>query len=347
MSHAPGTPANRRFIIPHLVFWLVSVFLFAVLLVFTRNFSFSGINLRLVVSFFLTILFLAVSVYINLLWLVPSFFRKRRFILFSVLQLGNILLFILLNFATSYFFESARRNFVAEVFAEFILVSIFISVTTLLKFMRDSIALQDAEIRMKEAERAKIGAELQALRSQVNPHFFFNTLNSLYSLSLDKSDKAPDMILKLSELMRYLIYVARDNLVPLSKQLDFLKNYISLEQVRTDEGLRLEFEVRGEYVNIPVDPLLFVTFTENAFKHGAHSGVPKPYIRILFDVSREGQLFFSTENNYDPRGRNGNPGGFGLSNARKRLDLLYPGKHDLRITDRDGTYHVELTLQVL
>jgi two-component system, LytTR family, sensor kinase len=337
---------RKRFIIPHLLFWLLSIILFAVLLVFTRNFSLSGISLRIVVSFFITILYLAISVYINLLWLVPVFFKKRRFILFTVLQLGNILLFILLNFFTSYIFESGHRNFWNEFVAEFILVSIFISVTTLLKFMRDSIALQDAEIRVREVERAKIGAELQVLKSQVNPHFFFNTLNSLYSLSLDKSDKTPEMILKLSGLMRYIIYEARDNLVPLARQLEFLRNYVSLEQLRSGERLRMEFEVEGEHTEIPVDPLMFIAFVENTFKHGVQSGNRDPYIRIFFNLTREGQVRFLAENNYEPQETGGDSEGIGLSNVKKRLDLLYPGKYDLNIHDREGVYRVDLTIRV-
>jgi len=336
---------KRNFIIPHILFWMVSIVFFAVVLVYTRDFSLSAIDLKTAISFFITILYLAVSVYINLLWLIPAFFKKRMFLLFSGLQIGNILLFVLLNYFTSNFFEEPHPNFLSEAVAEIILVTIFLVVTTLLKFMRDSIALQDAEIRVKEVERQKIGAELQALKSQVNPHFFFNTLNSLYSLSLDKSDMAPEMILKLSDLMRYVIYEAKDNQVPLSKQLEFLRSYVYLEQVRSGAGLKVSFNVNGPHTSTPVDPLLFIAFIENAFKHGTRLASQNPYIDITFDLERPDRMRFSAENNYESR-EEGRNEGIGLGNVRKRLDLLYPGKYTLDVRDRDGIYRVELILEV-
>ncbi len=336
---------KRNFIIPHILFWIVSVVFFAVVLVYTRDFSLSGIDLKTAISFFITILYLAVSVYINVFWLIPAFFKKRSFLLFSVLEMANIMLFVLLNYFTSNFFEGGHPNFLSEAVAEVILVTIFLVVTTLLKFMRDSIALQDAEIRMKEVERQKIGAELMALKSQVNPHFFFNTLNSLYSLSLDKSDMAPEMILKLSELMRYVIYETRDNQVPLSKQLDFLRSYVSLEQLRSGAGLKVSFTVDGPHTSTPVDPLLFIAFIENAFKHGTKEARQQPYIEIRFDLTRPEKMRFTVENNYESR-EEARKEGIGLANVRKRLDLLYPDGYTLDLSDRDGIYRAELTLEV-
>jgi two-component system LytT family sensor kinase len=336
---------KRNFIIPHILFWMVSIVFFAVVLVYTRDFSLAAIDLKTAVSFFITILYLAVSVYINLFWLIPAFFKKRRFLLFSGLQIANILLFVLLNYFTSRFFEGDHPNFLSEAVAEIILVTIFLVITTLLKFMRDSIALQDAEIMVKEVERQKIGAELQALKSQVNPHFFFNTLNSLYSLSLDKSDMAPEMILKLSDLMRYVIYETKDNQVPVSKQLEFLQSYVYLEQVRSGTGLKVNFSVNGPHTSTPVDPLLFIAFIENAFKHGTHDASQHPYIEITFNLERPDRMRFTVENNYDSR-EEGRTEGIGLMNVRKRLDLLYPGKYSLDVHDRDGIYRVELALDV-
>ena len=336
---------KRNFIIPHLLFWIAVVVFFTVTLVFTRDFSLAAIDMNMAVSFFITILFLAIAVYINLLWLIPAFFKKRRFLLFSVLQVGNVLLFVLLNYLTSHAFEEIRPNFWNELIAEVILVTILLVVTTLLKFMRDSIALQDAEIRVKEAERQKIESELKVLKSQVNPHFFFNTLNSLYSLSLDKSDRAPEMILKLSDLMRYVIYEANDSKVPLSKQLEFLRSYVYLEQLRSGTGLQVDFEVAGPHLSTPVEPLLFIAFIENAFKHGSRDPERKPFIRIRFDVQEAGRILFFIENNYDPKEDEKNEG-FGLLNVKSRLDLGYAGKYDLSITNRDNVYRVNLRIDV-
>jgi len=252
----------------HLLFWLISIVLFTVVLIYLRgDFNFYNIDIRIAASILVTILFLAISVYINLLWLIPRFFNRRKFFLFSLLELGNIILFILLNFFVSYVFEGGNHpNILAEVIAEFILVLLFLIVSTLLKVMRDSITLQDVELRMKEVEKQKVEAELRALKSQVNPHFFFNTLNSLYSLSLDKSDKAPELILKLSDLMRYVIYESKDDLVAVGKQLEFLQSYVYLERLRSPDYLRIDFFVHGDHYNLEVAPLLLIAFIENAFK---------------------------------------------------------------------------------
>jgi len=199
---------------------------------------------------------------------------------------------------------------------------------------------------VKEVEGQKTKAELQTLKSQVNPHFFFNTLNSLYSLALDKSEKAPDMILKLSELMRYVIYETQDNQVPLNKQLDFLKSYVYLEQMRADENLKLTFDVKGDCLNTRIDPLLFIAFIENAFKHGCKTKSLNPYIHIEFTVETPEKVEFVIENNTDLNmaPSEEQEAGFGLTNVRKRLELLYPGQHDLTITQTENTYRIELCI---
>ena len=342
--------SKRQFIVQQAIFWLISIILFTVVLIYTRgDFNFYSISLRMAANILITVGFLAISVYINLLWLIPAFFNKRKFLLFILLEVGNILLFILLNYYVTFFFEGGKQpvNFFTEFVAEFILILLFLIVSTLLKVMRDSITLQDVELRMKEVERQKIEAELRALKSQVNPHFFFNTLNSLYALSLDKSDKAPELILKLSDLMRYVIYESIDDLVPVGKQLEFLQSYVYLERLRSNESLDVRFEVAGDRTEVKIAPLLYLAFIENAFKHGAKSPGDNPYIHIHFNLEHADRVIFTIENSTDPfRGRR-IEGGFGLSNVKKRLELLYPGKHELNIRESVTIYRVELTIYII
>ncbi len=339
---------RKHFIFQHIFFWLISIVLFTVVLFYTRgDFSIRDIDFTMAVSILVTMALLALSVYINFLWLIPAFFNKRKFLFFTLLQFGNILLFIVLNYWISVLFEGGNHpNFMSEVVAEFILVLIFLVVSTLLKFMRDSITLQDVELRMKEVERQKIEAELSALKAQVNPHFFFNTLNSLYSLSLDKSDKAPELILKLSELMRYVIYETKVDAVSIEKQLEFVNSYVYLERVRAGEGLQIDMEIRGDHFGNKVAPLIFIAFIENAFKHGSKSRDTNPFIHILFDLESEYRIFFSIENSKEPGTDLKRPAGIGLTNVKKRLELLYPGKFTLDITDTSTLYRVELNLVV-
>jgi len=200
------------------------------------------------------------------------------------------------------------------------------------------------ELRMKEVERRKIEAELRALKAQVNPHFLFNTLNSLYALSLDRSEKAADLVLKLSDLMRYVIYESNEEMAPVGKQLEFLQNYVHLERLRSDESLDIRFEVKGDRKEVKIAPLLYLAFVENAFKHGARNRNDQPYIRILFNLEMDDRVFFVIENRKDPYHVFNPEGGFGLTNARRHLELLYPGRHRLDITETSDEYRVELTI---
>jgi two-component system LytT family sensor kinase len=335
-------------ILLHLLFWMLAMVLFVVLIFLTRHFRLQAMDFQTAMNIIITLLFLAVSVYINLLILLPLFFRKRLYLLFSLLELSNIALFICLNYLVSMAFEGKHPNFLNEMVAEFILVLVFLVVTTLIKFTRDSIALQDATLRIREIERENVESELRALKAQINPHFFFNTLNSIYALSLERSEKTPELILKLSELMRYILYETRDDFISMERQLNFLRNYIYLEQLRTDEKVRIEMDIKGTHADLMVAPLLFVPFIENAFKHVGKDKDDPSFIQILFDLTRQDHVFFSVKNKKyntsEPVDRTKE--GIGLANVRKRLDLLYPAKHLLKITDTGTVFEVELTLQL-
>jgi LytS/YehU family sensor histidine kinase len=245
-------------------------------------------------------------------------------------------------------FEGKHPNFLNEVIAEFILVLVFLVITTFIKFTSDSIALQDANLRIKEIEREKMSAELRALKAQINPHFFFNTLNSIYSLSLDRSEKTPELILKLSELMRYILYETQDDFISMEKQLDFIKSYIYLQQVRTGEEIKIEMKIEGENTDLMVAPLLFVPFIENAFKHVAKEKNNTSFIRISFDLTKPVRVKFNVKNKKynvavpveDNKER------IGLANVKKQLNLLYPSKHELIISENSDVFEVSLTLDL-
>ena len=343
-------PHKIRFgsILLHLLFWILSMVLFVVLIFLTRHFRLQAMDFQTAINIILTLGFLAVSVYINLLILLPIFFKKRRYLLFSLLEILNIGLFICLNYFVSMAFEGKHPNFLNEMIAEFILVLVFLVITTLIKFTRDSIALQDANLRIKEIERENMVSELRALKAQINPHFFFNTLNSIYSLSLDRSEKTPELILKLSELMRYILYETRDDYVSMERQLDFLRNYIYLEQIRTEEKIKIEMKVKGEHMGLMVASLLFVPFIENAFKHVGKEKDNPSFIRISFDLTLPDKIFFTVKNNKynSTEPVNGNNERIGLANVRKRLNLLYPSKHELIISDTGDVFEVRLILDL-
>ncbi|MBN8822420.1 MULTISPECIES: sensor histidine kinase [unclassified Spirosoma] len=190
-------------------------------------------------------------------------------------------------------------------------------------------------------------AELAFLKSQVNPHFLFNTLNNIYSLAYTKSDAAPGAILKLSELMRYMLYDSNGQhggtgRVPLSKEVDYLKNYVELEKLRVANANVL-FSVEGNTDLFRIEPLLLVSFVENAFKHGDLADPNQP---LVLDLSiRNGRLRFDTLNKKANRQTDAS-GGIGLTNVQRRLALLYPNQHTLHITNDGDSYacSLELTL---
>ena len=226
------------------------------------------------------------------------------------------------------------------------LIGVFLLPAFLLKLARH---LFVAQRRYLQLEQEKLQVELDFLKNQINPHFFFNTLNNLFALTLQQSEKAPDMILRLSDMMRYSLYETNENRVPLSKEIRFIEDYIGLEKLRHDDKVEVTFEVEGDPGDQKMAPLILVTFIENAFKHGARSTMHSAWIHIRMRLEGE-TLIFSVANNKPVR-RNpaGNlmrqtTGGIGIANTRKRLHLLYPDKHQLDITDDPDQYLVQLTV---
>jgi sensor histidine kinase YesM len=199
----------------------------------------------------------------------------------------------------------------------------------------------------QQLEREKLSAELQLLKAQVHPHFLFNTLNNLYSLTLLKSDQAPEVVLKLSALLRYMLYECNAPLVPLSREIRMMLDYVELEKLRYGDRLDLALNVQGDPGGKAVAPLLLLPFLENAFKHGASEQLDQAWIAV--DLAVKGNLLKMKLINGvpeapEPAGPGGEAHGIGLQNVRKRLDLLYPGRHELKILREAETFVVTLSI---
>ncbi len=201
------------------------------------------------------------------------------------------------------------------------------------------------QYRFQEAEFKQLQAEMALLRSQVNPHFLFNSLNTLYALSLDEPDRTPEAILKLSGLMRYLVDCSHSRSVLLADEIRFIESYVELERLRLDGEPEICLEVAAEPGERQIAPMLLLPFIENGFKHGLSAGGDNG--RLLINVELTGHhLRCVVENGKPPPNLPGeiSSGGLGLENARRRLSLLYPEKHRLRLTDQDNIHRVELDL---
>jgi len=183
------------------------------------------------------------------------------------------------------------------------------------------------------AEKSK--AELQILKNQLQPHFLFNTLNNIYGMILEQEKEAGESVLKLSEIMSYMLYDCAREKVDLEKEIRMLKNYIVLEKTRYGKQLDISFESNGETKGMLIAPLLLLPFVENAFKHGVSNNPSTAWVQIHLNVT-ENKLFFSIENSLSPNESN-TPvkSGIGLTNVKKRLDLIYAGKYNLQIIEED------------
>ena len=192
-------------------------------------------------------------------------------------------------------------------------------------------------------------AELRLLKAQLNPHFLFNTLNNLYGLAVVKSDKLPDLMLKLSDLLRYSLYDTQAQWVPLKHEVQYIQNYITLEKLRLEERTAIDFSVEGQAESQRIAPMLLIVFLENAFKHFGASGDQLPHIKINLRID-DNKLHFSCYNTKDeevkesPRAQN--TSGIGLANVRKRLELLYQHRYQLGIQNEPGSFRVFLELEL-
>lgn len=198
--------------------------------------------------------------------------------------------------------------------------------------------------RLERSEQEKLHTELSYLKAQINPHFLFNTLNSIYSLAIEKSDRTADAVVMLSSLMRYVIRDASENLVPLMKELEYIRNYVSLQKFRLDDTVQIDFLITGATSNYQIAPLILISFIENAFKYGVN---PEQMSIILISVAINDQnLDLHVENKKVRKSRQeeDSTGGIGIENTKTRLHLLYPEKHQLTISDTDEHFTIDLNL---
>jgi len=195
-----------------------------------------------------------------------------------------------------------------------------------------------------QAQQEKITAELQLLKAQVHPHFLFNTLNNIYSFSLDRSPKTPELILKLSSLLSYMLYDCKAEEVRLEKEVEIMKDYIDLEKERYGNTIEISWTVEGEIRDNFISPLLMLPFLENAFKHGASEQIEKPWMGI--DISAWNNILKFKITNSKNEYISPNNNGIGINNVKKRLEFLYPGKYELKINDEGDFFSVSLMVKL-
>jgi len=335
---------TKRFLL-HALFWLVNLIVINTIVYFVPEVDFWNYFNRLLIVITLVI----GCSYIHLLVLIPKFFVAKKYGKYVLGFLINISFFSFLKIfiKLSILKDPIDNNYLEEISTAVTLMLFYCLFTFSMKTIKEWVTVQDITIRLRETEKQKLEAELTALKAQINPHFMFNTLNNIYSLSLDKSDKTPALILKLADLMSYTLYECSEDRVNISKEIDFIKNYIELEKIRLKNGIKIHFDIAGNYENCRVAPLLFIPFIENAFKHGVNQRPQHPYIDIVFDFSKKRTVCFSIENSKPttPEIRSNNKG-IGIENVRKRLNLLYENRFNLELIESPEKYKVVLEIAV-
>ncbi|CAZ96697.1 sensor histidine kinase [Zobellia galactanivorans] len=204
--------------------------------------------------------------------------------------------------------------------------------------------LQRNENLRKTVEKEKVQSELQFLKTQLNPHFLFNSLNTIYSLSVKKSPDTSEAIINLSELMRYMIYEADKDLVPLNKEIEYIKNYVALQRLRLADSENVFLKISGDDTGKIIPSLLFISFIENAFKYGTdYDGKTNVKINLLI---KEKSIHLYVVNKIGKHRAKSESSGVGLQNVKNRLNFLYPNSHELDIKDDGATYEVNLILNL-
>ncbi len=329
----------------HVLFWLALLLILTVLEGTDQGLWFTLTN-ELINLFFYGII-----VYFNLFYLIPNYLNQKRFLTYGVLLVLSAIIITPLKVLVMYFKFTGDSSLQAELLhnqhAYFLITFLIAGASTLFKIVTDWLRY----LREKqEIETETMQTELRFLKSQINPHFLFNTLNNLYALTLKKDDRAPEIVIKLSEMMRYMLYECNEKKVLLRKEVHYLKNYIDLEQLRQGKNVDVNFTVRGHITDQKVAPLLFITFLENSFKHGLNNQLDHGFVNIEITVDGK-DLHFFIENSKpasidQPRNPNRRSGGIGLVNVHRRLNLLYPQRYEMRIDDTPNTYAVDLSLEL-
>ena len=331
-------------IIQHVAFWSLAYYI--LVHVFASSSEIQSTDFIYTAVFLLTI---AIVVYFNLVLLIPGFLNRGRYLSYGLLLFSGIIAGTFLNqftfshiidfFLPGYYFISYFN------FADLLkFMTAFVGITSLFKLSKGYFLLLEARGQLMQLQKERSEAELQALRAQINPHFLFNSLNSIYALVLKHAPQAPETILKLSDLLRYVLYETGRERVDLTTELDHMKEYVDLQRLRSGPQVKIEVIITGEAKNRKTAPLLFLPLIENSFKHGIKGETGPAFVTMEWTI-KPGSIRFVVENN---KGHTdelpGDRHGIGLENLEKRLRMAYPGNHRFEISETENRFKAELLI---
>ncbi|MCG8309585.1 MAG: histidine kinase [Cytophagales bacterium] len=330
----------------HLIFWS------AVLVFYTFFFGYKNVNYKITFSFVIILLPVTIiTTYFLNYELIPNYLFKKRY--------AEFFLYFIYTLIVSFYIEMATVMVIFIVVAELKMEELHPSNTNALfliagmyvvVFLGVAVKLvnqyHSSRLEIQKLNRDKMEAELKFLKTQLHPHFLFNTLNNLYSLTLEKSDRASDVVLKLSGLLDYILYECNAEMVALDKEIKQIGNYITLEKLRFEDRLEVDFGFHGSSPEVMIPPMLLMTLVENSFKHGVSRTMKRSWIRIelkvesdrlLFDIKNSRHNIMNSERELS--------GGIGLQNLRNRLQLIYKDDFKLEISNDERSYEVQLEIK--
>lgn len=293
-----------------------------------------------------------IVVYINVYYLIPKLILRKRYrtYLFSlILMLALVYLvrtglnYLLVTKAIWPEAESAGtflqlNHIIAVVLGELYVIT-FVSAIKLL------IDWSIEKRRNEELAKLQLSTELKYLRTQIQPHFFFNTLNNLYALTLTKSDNAPQLVIKISDMMQYVLYEVNSSKADLLDEINHINNFIDIARLRFNESIEFEMDITGDIEDVEVPPLLFLTFIENCFKHGLKDS-DKVKVCMSFEITNKDYLEFKLINTFNPESNITNEQGIGIANTKRRLNLLFSSNYVLETSIKDNTYNLFLKIPI-
>ena len=332
-------------LIYHLAFWLLAYFFW--IFIFRNG---ALVLTHTITIQFCYLAFISVNYYFNALYTIPQLLNKQRYVAFGIFFLAGIIITALIRipvsmFVVTYVFKVSHPqfNYVSIFFDSFVNILFWVICILAAKMVAEKIRSQ---IYIEQIEKEKATNELNFLRAQFNPHFLFNSINSIYG-HIDKSNKdARNMLLVFSEMLRYQLYECNVEQIELDSEMNYIKNYIAIQKGRMDERVIVNFnaDVNGQ---IMVAPLLFITFIENAFKYIGFNDCKENRVDICLKYDN-GQLTFKIYNTKEPFiNTTEKSSGLGIANTKRRLEILYPDKHQLTLTNTDDYYEVTLILSDL
>lgn len=346
---------KHRILVIHLAFWGVYFSFFFYQVSSPRR---GEEEVDLVRAFNIALLhvgFVMIVAYLNYFYALPRFLAHKNFKRYFLEFISGLTLLVIAYVhikryhADGYTYSQEAHYFYNFRFAlqhavNTFFVAIFVA---MLKFAEEWF---DLEAKQKEIENEKLTSELRFLKAQINPHFLFNTLNNLYYLAFTQSPNTTEVIAKLSQMMRYMIYESNHPKVLLSREIEYMENYISLEKLRLNDQIPIAFEVIGDPNRVQIAPLVLITFLENAFKHGVGNNFAAAWIEVKIEIKEADQenalpkIIYTVKNSKLPTGNNLEKSGIGLQNVQRRLELSYPHSHTLAVQDEKESYGVRLEI---